>query len=200
LGVRPSEFILSEFQSPSRRIFIGSHSLPPLWSPNRSFTPLALPEPTPPPALHPRPGALRSRARRARAHGAPPAGQLPALLHPSAATNQQLVSSYTSSTSSPAKNPARAAGFRRARPPPLVQGPNCEVWNLSRVLSVNRGHICEFLKSSRPPVQNIISNSTCLLLILVNSVENRRKNRKMQTQFGWFRCEKSYNFCYTHMV
>jgi hypothetical protein len=28
---------LSEFQSPSRRIFIGSHSLPPLWSPNRSF-------------------------------------------------------------------------------------------------------------------------------------------------------------------
>jgi hypothetical protein len=30
LGVRPSEFILSEFQSPSRRIFISSHSLPPL--------------------------------------------------------------------------------------------------------------------------------------------------------------------------
>jgi hypothetical protein len=30
LGVRPSEFILSEFQSPRRRIFIGSHSLPPL--------------------------------------------------------------------------------------------------------------------------------------------------------------------------
>jgi hypothetical protein len=38
LGVRPSEFILSEFQSRSRRIFIGSHSLPPLWSPNRSFS------------------------------------------------------------------------------------------------------------------------------------------------------------------
>jgi hypothetical protein len=37
LGVRLSEFILLEFQSPSRRIFIGSHSLPPLWSPNRSF-------------------------------------------------------------------------------------------------------------------------------------------------------------------
>jgi hypothetical protein len=27
--LRPSEVILSEFQSPSRRIFIGSHSLPP---------------------------------------------------------------------------------------------------------------------------------------------------------------------------
>jgi hypothetical protein len=37
LGVRPSGFILLEFQSPSRTIFIGSHS-PPLWSPNRSFT------------------------------------------------------------------------------------------------------------------------------------------------------------------
>jgi hypothetical protein len=30
LGVRLSDFILLEFQSPSRRIFIGSHSLPPL--------------------------------------------------------------------------------------------------------------------------------------------------------------------------
>jgi hypothetical protein len=28
LGVRPSAFILLEFQSPSRRISIGSHSLP----------------------------------------------------------------------------------------------------------------------------------------------------------------------------
>jgi hypothetical protein len=37
LEVRPSKFILSEFQSPSRIIFIGSHSLPPLLSPNRSF-------------------------------------------------------------------------------------------------------------------------------------------------------------------
>jgi hypothetical protein len=37
LGVRPSEFILSEFQYLSRIVFIGSHSLPPLWSPNRSF-------------------------------------------------------------------------------------------------------------------------------------------------------------------
>jgi hypothetical protein len=38
LGVRPSGFILLEFRSPSRRIFIGSHSLPPpIWSPNRSF-------------------------------------------------------------------------------------------------------------------------------------------------------------------
>jgi hypothetical protein len=37
LGVRSSESILSEFQSPSIRILIGSHSLPPLWSSIRSF-------------------------------------------------------------------------------------------------------------------------------------------------------------------
>jgi hypothetical protein len=37
LGVRPSEFIVLEFHSPSRKIFIGSHSLPPLWSHNWSF-------------------------------------------------------------------------------------------------------------------------------------------------------------------
>jgi hypothetical protein len=37
LGFRPSEFILSEFQSPLRRIFIGSIHSPPLWSPNWSF-------------------------------------------------------------------------------------------------------------------------------------------------------------------
>jgi hypothetical protein len=30
LGVRPSEFTLLGFQSPARRIFIGSHSLSPL--------------------------------------------------------------------------------------------------------------------------------------------------------------------------
>jgi hypothetical protein len=42
LGVRPSEFILLELRSPSRRIFIGSHSLPPpLWSPNQSFNVLS---------------------------------------------------------------------------------------------------------------------------------------------------------------
>jgi hypothetical protein len=40
LGVRPSEFILSEFKSPSRRIFYRlpfTPPPPPLWSPNRSF-------------------------------------------------------------------------------------------------------------------------------------------------------------------
>jgi hypothetical protein len=33
----PTKFILLELPSHSRRIFIGSHSLPPLWLPVRSF-------------------------------------------------------------------------------------------------------------------------------------------------------------------
>jgi hypothetical protein len=37
LWVRPSEFVLLEFHSTSRRIFMGSQSLPPLWSPKWSF-------------------------------------------------------------------------------------------------------------------------------------------------------------------
>jgi hypothetical protein len=51
------------------------------------------------------------------------------------------------------------------------------------------------LKLSGAGLQKGISNSTCVLLILVNSVENRRKIRKMQTQFCWLLFEKSYNFC-----
>jgi hypothetical protein len=51
----------------------------------------------------------------------------------------------------PGQKPRRSRRIPASPPPPLVQGPNCEVWNLSRVLSVNRGRICEFLKSSRDP-------------------------------------------------
>jgi hypothetical protein len=40
-------------------------------------------------------------------------------------------------------------------------------------------------------------NSSCDLLSFVNSVENRRKIRKVQTQFCWIPDEKYYNFCYS---
>jgi hypothetical protein len=43
------------------------------------------------------------------------------------------------------------------------------------------------------------SNSTCLLMNLVNSVENRRKIIKMQIQFCWIPGEKYYNFCYSFL-
>jgi hypothetical protein len=42
--------------------------------------------------------------------------------------------------------------------------------------------------------QKCFSNSICKLLKLVNSVENRRKIKKMQTQFCWFRCENTTTF------
>jgi hypothetical protein len=48
--------------------------------------------------------------------------------------------------------------------------------------------------------QNCIFNSIPHFLKLVKCVENRRKFRKMQTQFFWIRCEEYYNFCYTRMV
>jgi hypothetical protein len=48
--------------------------------------------------------------------------------------------------------------------------------------------------------QNCIFNSIPNLLKLVKCVENRRKFRKIQTQFSWILCEEYYNFCYTHIV
>jgi hypothetical protein len=43
-------------------------------------------------------------------------------------------------------------------------------------------------------VQNIISNSTCVLLILVNYIENHRKIRKMQPNIVGFVVKNSTTF------
>jgi hypothetical protein len=58
----------------------------------------------------------------------------------------------------------------------------------------SRGISLRNQKFTGTPVQNLISNSICVLLILVNYVENRRKIGKMQTQFCWIPGEKLYNF------
>jgi hypothetical protein len=63
-------------------------------------------------------------------------------------------------------------------------------WVQSKDLSLRN------LKLSGAGLQKWISNSKAILLNLVNCVENRRKIRKIQTQFWWIRCEKSYNFFY----
>jgi hypothetical protein len=55
----------------------------------------------------------------------------------------------------------------------------------------------KYWKIPGTPVQNLISNSICALLILVKSIENRRKFKTMQTQFCWTPGEKLYNFCYS---
>jgi hypothetical protein len=52
-------------------------------------------------------------------------------------------------------------------------------------------------KFQGPWLQNRISNSICVLLILVKFVENRRKLRQMQNQFCWIPGEKYYNFFYS---
>jgi hypothetical protein len=48
-------------------------------------------------------------------------------------------------------------------------------------------------------VQKCNFNSISNLLDLVNSLENLRKNRKMQNQFSYIPGEEHYNFCYTHL-
>jgi hypothetical protein len=52
-------------------------------------------------------------------------------------------------------------------------------------------------KFQGPWLQNRISNSTCVLQILVKFVENHRKLREMQNQFCWIPGEKYYKFCYS---
>jgi hypothetical protein len=91
----------------------------------------------------------------------------------------------------PRRNPAR---------PPAInpQGPNCGLPNLSRETFVNQGAVCESGKLVRGPSHKSWSQVVKLpLLILVNCVENRRKIRKMQTQFCCLCGEKSHNFCYS---
>jgi hypothetical protein len=44
-------------------------------------------------------------------------------------------------------------------------------------------------------VKSCIFNSSCVLQNLVKCIENRRKFRKMQTQFFWIAGEKYYHFC-----
>jgi hypothetical protein len=83
-----------------------------------SIAALALLEPIAPPSTRPRPEARRNRARRGRAHGAPPAGQLPAPLRPPAATNRLWVSPSPFPTPSPVKPATGAAQFRPEPPPP----------------------------------------------------------------------------------
>jgi hypothetical protein len=50
------------------------------------------------------------------------------------------------------------------------------------------------LNLSGAGLQKQISNSTCVLLILVNCVEHRRKFRKMQTQFFGFAVKNPTTF------
>jgi hypothetical protein len=90
------------------------------------------------------------------------------------------VSPHTFPILAPANPLAGAAGFRPPAPPAMA-----------------KGHIAKGQIFSGVCPQNCNFNSKVPLLILVKFVENRTKIRKMQSQFCWIRCEKSYNFCYS---
>jgi hypothetical protein len=83
----------------------------------------------------------------------------------------------------PGRSPRRSRRNLASRATGHGQGPHCLAPIRSRGLSAK-----------------CISNSVCKLLKLVKFVENRRKFRKVQTQFFWIRGEDYYIFCYTHMV
>jgi hypothetical protein len=70
-----------------------------------------------------------------------------------------------------------ATGFRPPAPP-----------------AMSKGHIAKGQIFSGVCPQACNFNFKVPLLILVKCVENRRKIRKIQTQFCWIRGEKSYNF------
>jgi hypothetical protein len=52
-----------------------------------------------------------------------------------------------------------------------------------------KGHIAWPQFFSGTSAQNCNFNSKFNLLILVNSIENSKKNQKMQNQFFWIRCK-----------
>jgi hypothetical protein len=75
-------------------------------------------------------------------------------------------------------------------PPAGARGLHCKVPSLSEGLSANRGCFCKDLKLLGTLLQKGNFNSICALLNLVNFVENRRKIRKIQTQFCWISGKK----------
>jgi hypothetical protein len=111
LPVRPTE---EPF--PLARFAVVQHLLT---APHGPYNLPVLPVPLPRLRVH------RSRARRGRAPCASPAGQLPALLRPSSATNRLLVSPLSFPTPSPAKPATGAAQFWPEPPPPWPRTTLC---------------------------------------------------------------------------
>jgi hypothetical protein len=72
---------------------------------------------------------------------------------------------------------------------------NCLVSIFLRASVQTKGMFMKNQKFSGTPVKNWIFNSVAVLLKLVKSGENRRKTKKLQTQFCWIPWDKPYNFC-----
>jgi hypothetical protein len=147
----------------------------------------------------PRVVTVRPQPRRKRAHSdrrrPMPSRELANIIPaPFPTSNQRVVSPWSPPRPFPGHPRRRLAGFWPEPPPVGARGPNCEVSILSEGLSADQGHICKIPNLSRDPGANIISNSTWVLLILVNCVENRRKFRKMQTQFFGFAVKNPTTF------
>jgi hypothetical protein len=98
----------------------------------------------------PCPALRRHLGRGGRVVSASPSALASGRSAPTPVANRDKVNPYTFSTSSPAKNFARAAGFRRARRLHCFRDPIASPrFFLSRDFSVNKGHTCDALKRSR---------------------------------------------------
>jgi hypothetical protein len=137
-----------------------------------------------------RSGSRRCRSRRGRSRPAPAGRARPSRPASFAGHKANLGEPHTLSLHFPSQGCRRSRQIPANRAAPHPRGLHCKQPALSRVIFGNQGRICEVLEIPRTPVQNLISNSICVLLILVNSVENFRKVRKIQNKFSWIPGEK----------
>jgi hypothetical protein len=99
------------------------------------------------------------------------------LLHPNYGHHPTLGEHVVDPNPSPGRERRRFAGIGRSRAAPTA-----------------KGHIASPHFFPGASTQNCISNSICKLLNLVKCVENRRKFRKMKTQFFWFVVKNNTTF------
>jgi hypothetical protein len=91
----------------------------------------------------------------------------------------------------PAGHAHRTAGIPVSPPPPHGRGPHCNTLDLSRVLNVKQGHVCETAGISRDLGRKWISNS---ITSFADSCKFRRKTEKCKPNFAGFLVKSTTTF------
>jgi hypothetical protein len=133
--------------------------------------------------VHPVCCTRRNCGHRGRPRRSPPCAAVECLPAQVPSANGPLVSMHSShAPARPRAPPASPESAETRRP--HGRGPNCLVPFLYRDLSARQGPGCNILYLSRGSGAKCNSNCKQILLKLVKSLENRRKFRKLQTQFS----------------
>jgi hypothetical protein len=114
------------------------------------------------------------RHHRGRCRPVPPGELANAIPAPFPTSNRRMVSSSSPPRPFPGHPRRRLAGFRPEPPPSMAEDPIASPSFFPGCYTRTRGMVVNLKNFPGTPVQNLISNSTCVLMILVNSVENRR--------------------------